>query len=253
MKMKNENPKIICFMCNWAYCQNEVSAPSNVKVVRIPCLGRIDPVIVLDALEEGVYGVMLVGCKPPDCHFVEGNLQAERAVKMLKKLVALSGLEPERIKLVWFTPLNEKPFEKHVREFSQTIRKHGHSLLENNQVPQRIKVNILAAKNAAANFRLRVLLGREKELTESVNVYGEKLSEEEFDKLLDEIVKEEFVRQKIYVLTKTKPYSVKALAETLGMKPADVLNHVVDARRKNMIALDHVEGTTPFYKALEVK
>jgi predicted transcriptional regulator len=114
-------------------------------------------------------------------------------------------------------------------------------------------VNVLAAKNAASDFRLRVLLGREKELTEGVNVYGEKLSAEEFDALLDEIVAEEFVRHKIHVLTKTQPLSVKALAEALEMKTANVLRHIVNMRRKNMITIDHVEGTTPLYRALEVK
>ncbi len=244
-------PKILCFMCNWVFCQEETSTPSNINIVRIMCLGRIDPVIVLDALEKGMDGVMLVGCKPPDCHYQEGNLQAERATKMLKKLVSLTGLEPERIKLSWFSPTEEKNFEYYAKEFSEEIGKLGPSPLRSED--SKIKVNVLAAKNAASDFRLRVLLGREKELTEGVNVYSEKLSQEEFDELLDEIVQEEFVRHKIHVLTKTKPLSVKDLAEAVEMKPAAVLRQIVDMRRKNMIALDHVEGQTPLYKALEVK
>jgi len=251
--MESNDPKIVCFMCNWAFCQNETEVPSNVNVVRIMCLGRVDPVIVLDTLANGIDGVMLVGCKPPDCHYQEGNLQAERAIKMLTKLVALTGLEPQRIKLVWFSPLNEKNFEYYAKEFSEEIGKLGSSPLQSKDLSSRLKVNMLAAKNAASDFRLRVLLGREKELTEGVNVYGEKLSQDEFDELLDEIVKEEFVRHKIYVLTKTKPLSVKDLAEMVEMKPAAVLRQIVDMRRKNMIALDHVKGQTPLYKALEVK
>jgi coenzyme F420-reducing hydrogenase delta subunit len=217
------------------------------------CLGRVDPVIVLDAFENGFDGVMMVGCKPPDCHFVEGNLHAECAVKMLKKLVALAGLKPERIKLMWFSPVNEKTFAEYAGEFFNDIKKYGLSPLKNREFEQKIKVNVLAAKNAAADFRLRVLLGREKELTEGVNVYGEKIPQEEFDALLDEIVWEEFVRHKIYVLAKAKPLSVRDLAETLGMKPSVVLRQIVEMRRKNMIALDRVEGTTPLYRALEVK
>lgn len=251
--MEADDPKIVCFMCNWAFCQNETEVPSNVNVVRIMCLGRVDPVIVLDTLANGVDGVMLVGCKPPDCHYQEGNLQAERAVKMLTKLVALAGLEPQRVKLVWHSPLDEKNFEYYAKEFSREIGKLGSSPLRSKDLGYTIKVNVLAAKNAASDFRLRVLLGREKELTEGVNVYGEKLSQDEFDELLDEIVNEEFVRHKIYVLTKTKPFSVKDLAEIVEMKPAAVLRQIVDMRRRNMIALDHVEGQTPFYKALEVK
>ena len=244
---------IICFMCNWTFCQSKMQVPSNVNVVRVMCLGRIDPVIVLETLEKGADAVMMVGCKPPDCHFIEGNVQAEHAVKMLKKLVAFTGLEPERIKLLLVSPLEEKSFNHYAKEFSGEIAKFGSSPLKSGNLESEFMVNVLAAKNAASDFRLRVLLGREKELTEGVNVYGEKIPQDEFDALMDEIVKEEFIRHKFYLLTKTKPLSVKDLAKTVEMKPSDVLRQIVDMRRRNMLALDHVEGTTPFYKALEVK
>jgi len=250
--MGSREHKIVCFMCNWTFCQSEMQVPSNVNVVRVMCLGRIDPVTVLETIEKGADAVMMVGCKPPDCHFIEGNVQAERAVKMLKKLVAFAGLEPERIKLLLVSSLEEKSFNYYAKEFSSEIAKLG-SPLESEKLESELMVNVLAAKNAASDFRLRVLLGREKELTESVNVYGEKIPQDEFDALIDEIVKEEFIRHKFYLLTKTKPLSVKDLAKTVEMKPADVLRQIVDMRKRNMIALDHVEGTTPFYKALEVK
>ncbi|MEM3673126.1 MAG: hydrogenase iron-sulfur subunit [Candidatus Bathyarchaeia archaeon] len=249
--MERNMPKIVCFMCNWTYCQEELHVPSNVNVVRVACVGRIDPVIVLETFAKGANGVMLVGCKPPDCHFVDGNLQAERAVKMLKKLMALTGLEPERLKLFWSSPLEEISFSYLAREFSEDIWKLGASPLK--EPKSKISENILAAKNAASDFRLRVLLGREEELTNFLNAYGEKIPQEEFDALLDEIVTAEFIRHKIHLLTKDKPLSVKALAENLGIKPAAVLRHITNMRRKGMIALDRVEGTTPLYKALEVK
>lgn len=251
--MENNDPKIVCFMCNFVFCQETMQIPSNVNVARVNCIGRIDPVIVLDMFANGVDAVMLAGCKPPDCHYVEGNIQAERAVKMLKKLMALAGLEPERIKLSGFSPLEENSFDYHVKKFSEEIRKLGASKLKSKKLQPKLMANVLAAKNAASDFRLRVLLGREKELTEGGNVYGEQISQEEFDALMDEIVREEFIRHKIYVLTKTKALSVKALAEAIEVKPSAVLRQIVNIRRKGMIALDRVEGTTPLYKALEVK
>lgn len=250
--METTEPKIVCFICNISFCQNEVKYPANINVARVNCIGRIDPVLILEMFEKGLNAVMLAGCKPPDCHYVEGNVQAERTVKMLKKLISMAGFEPERLKLLWYSPLEEQSLGYYMKEFSEEIRKLELSPLKYGK-PESLLVNIQAAKNAASDFRLRVLLGREKELTESVNVYGEKFSLEEFDNLLDEIVEAEFIRHKIYVLTKIKPLSVKALAEATEMKPAAVLTHVVNMRRRNMIALDHVEGTTPFYKALEVK
>jgi len=253
MTMGNNEPKTVCFMCNFVFCREEMEAPPNVNPVRVMCIGRIDPVVVLDTLANGADGVMLVGCQPPDCHYLEGNVQAERAVKMLKKLVTLAGLESERIRLQWVSPLEEKSFYSYAQEFTEEVEKLGVSPLKGEKLQPELVTNVLAAKNAASDFRLRVLLGREKELTEGVNVYGEKLSAEDFDFLLDEIVREEFIRHKIHLLTKVKPLSVKGLAEAVGMKPAAVLRQIVDMRRRNMVALDHVDGTTPFYKALEVK
>jgi F420-non-reducing hydrogenase iron-sulfur subunit len=240
-------------MCNFVFCREEMEAPPNVNPVRVTCIGRIDPVVVLDTLANGADGVMLVGCQPPDCHYLEGNVQAEHAVKMLKKLVAFAGLEPDRIKLQWVSPVEEKSFYSYAQEFSEEVGKLGASPLRGEKLQSELVTNIMAAKDATSDFRLRVLLGREKELTEGVNVYGEKVPAEDFDFLLDEIVREEFIRHKIYLLTKAKPLSVKTLGEAVGMKPSAVLRQIVDMRRRNMVALDHVDGTTPFYKALEVK
>ncbi len=251
--MTGNEPKIVCFMCNFAFCKSENPIPSNVNVTRVNCVGEMDPVMVLEMFENGADAVMLAGCRPPDCHFVEGNLQAERAVKMLKKLLALTGLEPERLNLLWYSPLEETSFTRSAKEFSKEIGKLGASPLKNANRESMPMVNVLAAKNAASEFRLRVLLGREKELTEGVNVYGDKLTPEEFDMLMNDVVEDEFIRYKIHVLTKTKPLSVKALAEVTEMKPASVLKQIVNMRRKNMIALDSIEGTTPLYKALEVQ
>jgi F420-non-reducing hydrogenase iron-sulfur subunit len=253
MRMTEKEPNIVCLMCNFAFCKSENPATADVSVTRVNCIGEIDPTVVLQLFENGADAVMLAGCKPPDCHFAEGNLQAERAVAMLKKLLALTGLEPERLELLWYSPLEDTSFAKSAAEFSEKIRKLGASKLKDANGEPMVKVNVRAAKDSASDFRLRVLLGREKELTEGVNVFGDKLAPEEFDTLMNDVVEEEFIRHKIHVLTRGKPLSVKALAEITEMKPAAVLKQIVEMRRKNMIALDSIEGTTPFYRALEVE
>jgi coenzyme F420-reducing hydrogenase delta subunit len=217
------------------------------------CSGRIDPTIPLEVFKMGADGILVLGCHPGDCHYVEGNLYEERKINMLKRLLALTGLEPERLKLEWVSASEGQRFAQVVTEFTEQIRKLGPSPLSGQRPNRKILENLQAARDAAADFRLRVLVGRERELTEKSNVYEEKVSQEEFDSLLGDVVKAEFVRHKIYLLTKAKQQSVKALAEQVGMKPSDVLCHIVDMRRRNMIALDHVEGTTPIYKALEVE
>jgi len=253
-------PKIIGFLCNWcSYAGADLAGvsriqyPSNIRVVRVMCSGRIDPIIPLEVFIHGADGVIVLGCHPGDCHYSEGNLHEERKIKMLKKLIGLTGFEPDRLRLEWVSASEGQRFAKIVTEFTEQIRKLGPSPLSGEKPNPKILENLQAAKNAASDFKLRVLVGRERELTEKCNVYQEKIPQEEFDSLLDETVNDEFARQKIYLLAKNEPVSVKALAEAVEMKPADVLKQLVAMRRLNMIAVDHVEGTTPFYKALEVK
>ena len=257
--MSSRKLKIVCFACNWVFCDRTQTAidakqkvPFDVDVVRVMCIGRIDPVIILEMFQRGADGVLLVGCTPPDCHFVEGNLYAERIVVLVKRLLSLTSLGPERLELRWSSPTEDTKLVHVLTDFASQIEKFGASPLLEKRTREGALLNIAAAKNAAAEFRLRVLTGRERELTENVNVYGEKVSAEELDALVDEIVKVEFVRQKIHLLTKQKTLSVKELAAIIHMEPALVLRHIVDMRRIGMVALDRVEGTTPFYRALEV-
>ena len=256
--MSEFEPKIIGFLCNWcSYAGADLAGvsriqyPPNKRVVRVMCSGRIDPTILLEVLMKGADGVLVLGCHPGDCHYVEGNLYEERKINMAKKLLALTGLEPERLELEWVSASEGQRFAKLVTEFTEQIKKLGPSPVSGKNPD--ILLNLHAAKNAAASFRLRVMVGRERELTEKNNVYEEKIPQEEFDSLLNEIVEAEYVRHKIHLLTRNKPLSVKNLAEAIHMKPADVLGEIVNMRRKNMIAVDYIEDQTPFYKALEVE
>jgi len=256
--MSEFEPKIIGFLCNWcSYAGADLAGvsriqyPPNIRVVRVMCSGRMDPTIPLEVLMKGADGVLVLGCHPGDCHYVEGNLYEEKKIHMAKKLLALTGLEPERLELEWVSASEGQRFAKLVTEFTEQVKKLGPSpVLGKN--PD-ILLNLQAAKNAAASFRLRVMVGRERELTEKNNVYEEKIPQEEFDSLLNEIVEAEYVHHKIHLLTRNKPLSVKDLAEAVHMKPADVLREIVNMRRKNMIAVDYIEDQTPFYKALEVE
>ena len=257
--MTEFEPKIIGFLCNWcSYAGADLAGvsriqyPPNIRIIRVMCSGRVDPVIILEMFANGADGVIVTGCHPGDCHYVEGNLYEERKIKMLKRLLALTGLELGRLRLEWVSASEGQRFAQMVTEFTNQIKKLGPSPVSGKSPNLKVLENLQAAKNAASDFRLRVLVGRERELTEKNNVYEEKIPQEEFDAVLDSAVEAEFIRHKIHLLTRDKPLPIKTLAEATELKPADVLKQIVAMRRKNMITMDHVEGTTPFYKALEV-
>ncbi len=252
-------PKIVGFLCNWcSYAGadlagvSRISYPTNIRIIRLMCSGRVDPVFVLETLANGADGVMVMGCHPGDCHYMEGNLQTECKIKMLKKLIARTGLEPARLRLEWVSAAEGERFAELVREFTNQIKALGPSLLAGEKPDPVILENILAAKSAVEDFRLRVLVGREKELIEKGNVYGEKTAQEEFDKTMDEAIQSEYVRNKIYFVVRKEPQSVKELSKRLNLDPKTVLRHIVVLRRRGMVTVGQVEGTTPIYAALEV-
>ena len=253
-------PKIVGFLCNWcSYAGADLAGvsriqyPPNIRIIRVMCSGRIDPIIPLEVFVKGADGVIILGCHPGDCHYSEGNLYEERKIKMLKRLLALTGIGSDRLKLEWVSASEGQRFAHVVTQFTEQIMQLGPSPVSGKNPNLKILENLQAAKNAASDFRLRVLVGRERELTEKSNVYDEKITQEEFDALLDDAVEAEFIRHKIHLLTKDRSLPIKALAEATELKPADVLKQIVSMRRRNMITVDHIEGVTPFYKALEVE
>jgi F420-non-reducing hydrogenase iron-sulfur subunit len=123
--MTEFEPKIIGFLCNWcSYAGADLAGvsriqyPPNMRVVRVMCSGRIDPIIPLEVFSKGADGVLILGCHPGDCHYSEGNLYEERKIKMVKKLLALTGLEPERLKLEWVSASEGQRFARLVSEFT---------------------------------------------------------------------------------------------------------------------------------------
>ncbi|UCG36892.1 MAG: hydrogenase iron-sulfur subunit [Candidatus Bathyarchaeota archaeon] len=252
-------PKIIGFVCNWSKPPEiQTSEPSGfeghpkIHMIQVMCVGRIDPVIVLDAFVRGADGVLMVGCPSPDCHYVEGNTQAKFKVKMLKKLLALAGIKPDRLLLDWAHMTDVESFVKIVDNFRNLIIAMGQSPLNGGDSSDDFLLNLRAAKNTASDFRLRVLTGREGELTQAESVYGETIPANDFDRISELLTRMEFIRHKIHLLAIQEPVSVKQLAERIKEKPSFVLCQIVEMRRRGMVTLDEIKGTTPLYKGLEV-
>ena len=252
-------PRIIGFVCNWSL-PPEVNTTGTgtihgypkIRIVRVMCVGRIDPVIVLETFAKGADGVLAIGCHPPDCHYIEGNLQAERKIKMLKKLISRTGLESERLRLDWAYASEIERFANLINDFRNQVAALGPSPLAGENPDKNILACIMAAKAVVGDFRLRTLVGREKKLVEEENVYGEKVGQEEFDEVMGESLDAEYMRSRIHLLVKDKPMSVEGLAKHLGLDPKNVLRHIVVLRQRGLVALDRIEGEDPVYIALEV-
>jgi len=125
-------PKIVAFLCNWcSYAGADLAGVSriqyahNVRIIRVPCSGRINPVFLLRALQNGADGVLVSGCHPGDCHYISGNLVARRKFGLFRELLRFAGIEPERVQFAWVSASEGGRFATIVEKVVEEVRKLG--------------------------------------------------------------------------------------------------------------------------------
>ena len=125
-------PVIIGFTCNWCSYRAadlagtaRVKYPPNVRLIRLMCSGRLDPTFVMKALAGGADGVLISGCHPGDCHYIDQNYKALRRFLLLRRTLAGLGIEPERIKLVWASAAEGTQLAHEIDSFVEEVRKLG--------------------------------------------------------------------------------------------------------------------------------
>jgi F420-non-reducing hydrogenase iron-sulfur subunit len=125
-------PKILAFCCNWcAYAGADLAGvsrfqmPTDVRVIRVMCSGRVPPELIIRALANGLDGVMILGCHPGECHYSEGNYLTRRRAHVLKRLLMYIGIEPERFQLRWVSAAEAAKFTAVIKEITDKITKLG--------------------------------------------------------------------------------------------------------------------------------
>jgi F420-non-reducing hydrogenase iron-sulfur subunit len=134
--MDNFEPKIVAFCCNWcSYAGADLAGtsrmqyPSAIRIIRVMCSGRVSPFFILKALSVGADGVLILGCHPGDCHYIEGNYKTMRRFPLLKKLLQQLGIEEERVRLEWVSASEGAKFAEVTSNFTQAIKNLGPSSL----------------------------------------------------------------------------------------------------------------------------
>src|SRR3990170_7489203 len=121
-------PKLVGFLCNWCSFAgadmagtSRMSYPAAIRIVRVPCTGRVDPLFVAKAFQRGADGVLVAGCHPGDCHYAEGNYYARRRMSLLKRLASYVGIPEERFKALWVSASEGKEFAHVISEMVEEI------------------------------------------------------------------------------------------------------------------------------------
>ena len=130
--MSKFEPNIVAFLCNWcSYAGADLTGttrthyPPNVKVIRVMCTGRVNPLFVVQALRQGADGVLISGCHPGECHYLMGNYLARRRFLLMRNLLEFIGINPQRIRMSWVSASEGKKFADVITEVTQEIKKLG--------------------------------------------------------------------------------------------------------------------------------
>ncbi len=125
----SDEPRIIGFLCHWcSYAGADMAGtsrmkqPASVRIIRLPCTGRLNPLLPMKALLDGADGVLVSGCHPGDCHYREGNLYARRRLELLSRFLPFVGIQPERFRYVWVSAAEGRRWQQIVTEFTKQIK-----------------------------------------------------------------------------------------------------------------------------------
>jgi coenzyme F420-reducing hydrogenase delta subunit len=131
-KEKAWKPNIIAFLCNWcSYAGADLAGTSRLKynsyirLIRVPCSGKVDPLYILRAFADGADGVLVSGCHPGDCHYSTGNYFARRKFALLKRLMEFLGIDERRVHFSWVSAAEGGKWSKVVNEVVDAVHKAG--------------------------------------------------------------------------------------------------------------------------------
>ncbi len=125
-------PKIITFLCNWcSYAGADLAGisrfqyPPNTRTIRVPCSGRVNPLFILKALQNGADGILVSGCHPGDCHYLSGNYSARRKFAVMDRFFEYVGIEKGRVQFSWVSAAEAGRFAEVITEITEDVKKLG--------------------------------------------------------------------------------------------------------------------------------
>lgn len=127
-ELTGKERRIVGFLCNWCSYGGADTAgvgrftqPTDLRIIRVPCSGRINPLFIVKALLGGADGVLVSGCHPRDCHYSEGNFYARRRLEMCKNILPVTGIDPRRFEYTWVSASEGQRWQHVVTEFTKQI------------------------------------------------------------------------------------------------------------------------------------
>lgn len=241
----NFQPKMIGIICNWCcyggadLCGvSRFQYPPHIRLIRVMCSARVDLLHILRALSNGVDGIFIGGCHLCDCHYVtNGNFNAFSMVQVCRKLLEKAGLYPERVRLEWVSAGEGIRFANFMNEYSAELTQLG-PLGKAEGMDEATLAFKLKAINKLIPYIKLVLTQRLHVAERTEEAYHAFFSSSEFDRLFDELIADKLAISMITTLLGEKPQSTGEIAESLGLKPSDVAQYMIDSSRQGLVRYD---------------
>jgi coenzyme F420-reducing hydrogenase delta subunit len=240
-------PKILGFLCNWCcYAGADLCGvsryqyPSNIRVIRVMCSGRVDAEHVIRAFEDGTDGVFIGGCWLGECHYItEGNYDALSMMHLTRKVLDQIGINPERLRLNWVSASEGIRFAEVVTDFTKTLTELGplgtSEGLDGSGLKLRLKAvkKILPYLKLVERERLRVRFRTDEE-------YDTFFNSDEVNHLLHTVIADKLTISQITTLLEDNPLSTTEISNLIHLDPAEVSRHLNSSARQGLVRYDEV-------------
>jgi len=236
-------PKVISFVCSWSEftALDLADLTPNLKLVPLPCAGRVEMVDILSALLNGIDGVLVVTCLDGECKQEKsGDKHARRYEEKLRTHLKSVGIS-ERVAVISASPKQMGRFKEGLEQFTAHIGNLGRLKLSDRQ-----REALTIFKSVCMDVRIRWLFAREKEILEKGNAYGEKVPAETWSRFVEEALADRLIQHSILHHARERPMSPAELAKLVGLDPPVVLRHLIDLKRRNLIFMRHQHGQQLF-------
>ncbi len=246
MSSSSLEPKVLAFLCNWcSYAGADVAGvsrfqyPPTIRVLRTMCSGRVDPLYLTKGLKSGFDGVFVFGCHPGDCHYLEGNVYAQKRERIVENLLDLSRIGRGRVRLRWVSAAEGQLFANYIKELSGELAELGPF------DASKFTLELSAVESVLSSPRVRWLAGIDRQVTERGNVYNETMDSVVFDQLLGSVCESEYENALILEVLRTGPQSVREISAKTGLGVYKVSQRLVDVEKWGPVEIHGYDSTTP--------
>lgn len=210
--------------------------------MRLMCTGRVDLGFILRAFANGSDGVFIGGCWPGECHYLtEGNYLALSTVLLSRKIMALIGVNPERVRLEWVSASEGMRFADVMNSFSKKLKALGPLGQGDGEEDNRMRSKLEAVQNLVPYIKL-VERERLRVPVKSEEAYTQFFASDEMDRLFKELIVDKLEISQMMTLLREKPRSTGELSEILGLDPSDVSRHLNVSARQGLVRFDESQN-----------